>query len=121
VSLLLHHGILSIKRLLDSHVPPPLVPEVTSQAVDLPVPLHPVVIEANNVDVESMPSTPTKSVESKIPKWLKLAQSGCHASHLSKFARSDAYLFQKNELLGAFDLKKFIIHVVYRNRNYHDT
>lgn len=68
---------LSDERTLDSHVPAPLAPEVTSQAVDLPTPSHSVVIESNNVNVESVPSTGTKSVERKIPRWLKLAQSRC--------------------------------------------
>ncbi|KAF8802422.1 hypothetical protein BYT27DRAFT_7341316 [Phlegmacium glaucopus] len=61
-------------KLNHSHVPPPLAPEVIAQAVDLPVSPPPVVIEANNTNVETIPSTGTKSVESKIPKWLKLAQ-----------------------------------------------
>jgi len=56
-----------------SHVPAPLAPEVISQAVDLPPPPAPVVLEAN-IDVESIPSIGTKSAESKLPKWLKLSQ-----------------------------------------------
>jgi tether containing UBX domain for GLUT4 len=74
VSLLLHHENFSNKRPLDSHVPAPLSPEVISQAVDLPPPPPPVVLDAS-IDVEGIPSIGTKSVESKLPKWLKLAQS----------------------------------------------
>jgi len=62
------------EKLNHSHVPAPLAPEVLSQAVDLPVLPHPVVMEANNVKFQNIPSTGTKPDESKIPKWLKLAQ-----------------------------------------------
>lgn len=102
MSLLLHHENFSNKRPLDSHVHAPLAPEVISQAVDLPLPPPPVVLEAN-IDVESIPSIGTKSVESKLPKWLKLAQSECD---LPKFTTWLMFLFQKNKLLGAFDLRK---------------
>ena len=85
----------SNQRLLDSHVPAPLAPEVLAQAVDLP---QPVVIEANNINVENIPSTGTKSVESKIPKWLKLARS---EYDLLKFAMWLMLLLQKNKLSGA--------------------
>jgi len=61
------------EKLNHSHVPAPLAPEILSQAVDLPVPPHPVVMEANNIKFESIPSTATKPDGSKIPKWLKLA------------------------------------------------
>jgi tether containing UBX domain for GLUT4 len=60
------------EKLNHSHVPAPLAPEVISQAVDLP-PRPPVVLEAS-IDVEGIPSIGTKSVESKLPKWLKLTQ-----------------------------------------------
>ena len=76
MSLFLHHECFGNKRPPDSHVPAPLAPEVISLAVDLPLPRPPMVLEAN-IDVESIPSIGTKSVESKLPKWLKLAQSGC--------------------------------------------
>ena len=117
MSLLLHHEAFSNKRPLDSHVLPPLAPEVISQAVDLPLPPPPVVLEAN-IDVESIPSIGTKPVESKLPKWLKLAQSGCDMqSHLPKFAMWLIIIFQKNKLLGAFNLNESIIYI-YWNRNY---
>jgi len=61
------------ERLNHSHVPAPLAPEILSQAVDLPVPLHPVVMD-NNIKFENIPSATTKPDESKIPKWLKLVQ-----------------------------------------------
>jgi hypothetical protein len=77
VSLLFHHEIFSNKKPLDSHVPAPLAPEVISQAVDLPPPPPPPVVLEANIDVESIPSTGTKSAESKLPKWLKLSQSEC--------------------------------------------
>lgn len=99
MSLLLHHEISSNKGPLDSHVPAPLAPEVISQAVDLPLPPPPAVLEAN-IDVESIPSIRTKSVESKLPKWLKLAQSECD---LLKSTTWLILLFQKNKLLGASD------------------
>jgi len=57
-----------------SHVPAPLAPEVIAQAIDLPLPPPPAVIEANHINVESTPSTGTKSVQGKAPKWLKFAQ-----------------------------------------------
>jgi len=61
------------EKLNHSHVPAPLAPDVISQAVDLPLLPPPVVLEAN-IDVESIPSIGPKSVESKLPKWLKLVQ-----------------------------------------------
>jgi len=61
------------EELNHSHVPAPLAPEIISQAVDLPLPPPPVVLEAN-IDVESIPSIGTKSVEGRLPKWLKLTQ-----------------------------------------------
>jgi hypothetical protein len=78
VSLLLHHEIFVNKKPLDSHIPAPLAPEVISQAVDLPLP-PPLGVLEGNIDVESTPSIGMKSVESKLPKWLKLAQSECDA------------------------------------------
>jgi len=62
------------ENLNHSHVPAPLTPQVISQAVDLPLPPpYPVVLEAS-IDVDSIPSVGMKSVESKLPKWLKLPQ-----------------------------------------------
>lgn len=95
-----YHEIFSNKKPLDSHVPAPLAPEVILQAVDLPLPPPPVVLEAN---IESISSTGTKSVESKLPKWLKLAQS---ESQIPRSTTCLMLLFQKNKLLGAFDLRK---------------
>lgn len=84
MSLLFHHGIPGNKRPLDSHALAPLAPEVIAQAVDLPLPPPPAVIEANHINVESTPSTGTKSIQGKAPKWLKFAQSRCDmASHAS--------------------------------------
>lgn len=91
-----------VTRPPDSHVPAPLAPEVISQAVDLPLPPSPVVLEAN-IDIESIPSIGTKSAKSKLPKWLKLAQSECD---LPKFTTWLMLLFQKNKLLRVFDLRK---------------
>jgi len=59
------------EKLNHSYVPAPLAPEVLLQAVDLPLPP---VIEASNINVENTSSAGTKSVESNMPKWLKLAQ-----------------------------------------------
>jgi len=108
VSLLHPYEIPHDKRPLDSHVPAPLAPEVISQAIDLPMPPPPVVIEANNINVENV--TGTKSVESKVPKWLKFVQSGCDMQAIyRKFATWLILLSQKNKLPGALDLEKIII------------
>lgn len=107
MSLLLHHENFSNKGLQDSHVPAPLAPEVISQAVDLPLPLPPVALEAT-IDVESIPSIGTKSVESKLPKWLKLSQSECDMLKPTTWLM---LLFQKNKLLGALDIEMY--HVLY--------
>jgi len=105
-------------KLNHSHVPAPLAPEVISQAVDLPVRPHEVVIEASNTTNNTNNTTNNVTVGSKLPKWLKLAQSGCDMqSHLLKFATRLIIMFQKNKLLGAFNLNESIIHI-YWNRNY---
>ena len=119
MGLFLHSEFPNNRKPLDSHVPAPLAPEVISQAVDLPVPPHEVVIEANNItNIEANNITNNINVGRKLPKWLKLAQSGCDMqSHLPKFAMWLIIIFQKNKLLGAFNLNESIIYI-YWNRNY---
>jgi hypothetical protein len=94
-----HHEKFNNSRPLDIHVPAPLTPEVISQAVDLPLPPPPVVLEAS-IDVDSIPSIGTKSVERKLPKWLKLPQS---EYDMPKYTTWLMPLFQKNKLLVALD------------------